>query len=208
MRTVGEDTVEHDEQIFVAFQREQASDLADDKSVARDTETVAQEEIIGGVGKRFSSESTEDARIIFRPADARSEIKVCHRIGGTQKMRSELCSVTFGGGEDGIGEVSLKRAEGWAVNVVDDDGDFGACGGDAPKDTGFAAVCVNDVGLLFFELSRQLPECEEIFQRMNGADEGGDDCQEFWVIYSVFKRTFRSGGWTGNKFDGDVGLLA
>lgn len=148
VRTFWEDASQDEKQIVVAFEREQARDLADDKGVTRDAESVAQERIVVGVGKRFDSEAAEDARVILWFADACGEIEFRHRIGGAKEVRGELRGVTLGGGEDGVGEVSLERAEGRAVDVVDDDGNFGACGGDASEDAGFAAVGVNDVGLL------------------------------------------------------------
>ena len=90
-------------------------------------------------------------------------------------MGGESGGEFFGSGEYGVGEVALERTERGAVDVVDDDGDFGAGCGDASKDASFAAVGVNNVGLLFFQQAREVLEREEIFQRMNGADECGDE---------------------------------
>ena len=162
----------------MALEREQARDLANDKGVARDVKSVAQERIVGGVGEGFDLESAEDAGVILRFADACGEIKSGHCVGGAEEVCGELGSVSFGSGEKGVGEVSLERAEGRAMDVVDDDGNVGAGGGDASEDSSFAAVGVDDVGLLCFEQSRQVLEREEIFQRMNRADEGGDDCEK------------------------------
>ena len=82
MRTVREDTFQDSEQIVVAFEREQSGDLADDKGVARDAESVAQERIVDGCGEGFNLEAAEDACVILRFADACGEIEFRHRIGG------------------------------------------------------------------------------------------------------------------------------
>ena len=47
----------------MAFERKDAGNFTDDEGVARDVETIAQEQIVGGVNEWFNVESAEDAGV-------------------------------------------------------------------------------------------------------------------------------------------------
>ena len=61
------------------------------------------------------------------------------------------------------------------MNRVDDERDAGAFGGEPAEDSRLAAVGVDDVGFLFAENLFQSAQREKILQRMNGADQFGND---------------------------------
>ena len=63
------------------------------------------------------------------------------------------------------------------MDVMDDHGDASPCGSHAPEDAGFAAVGMNDAGLLLFQQAGQMAEREKIFPRMNQPDQRRDNRQ-------------------------------
>ncbi len=72
-----------------------------------------------------------------------------------------------------------------------------------------AAVRVDEIRLLFAQDFFQFAERDEIFQRMNRADEFGNNGKQPGNFRRFsFQRTFRAGGRAGNQFHFDAGLLA
>ena len=92
-------------------------------------------------------------------------------------MIRDAGGVAFGGGENFIGERALEISNRRAVDVMEDERHAGAPGRDSSENARLAAVGMNEVGLLFAKDFFQFSERDEIFQRMNGADQFGDDGQ-------------------------------
>ncbi len=80
------------------------------------------------------------------------------------------------------------------MDGVDDDGDAGAGGGQAPNDAGFAAVGVYDGGGVGAEYAGEAGEGAEVMPRADGADEVREDAQESGFIFEQrFEGTFGAG---------------
>lgn len=94
------------------------------------------------------------------------------------------------------------------MNGVDDDRHAGARGGEASEDAGFAAVGVNDVRPGAAENFGELPQRACVLPGMNGADEFGQHGEQTGIFReTIFERTFRAGGWTGDEIDFEAGLF-
>ena len=78
-------------------------------------------------------------------------------------MRGGAGCVTFGGGKNPVGQPSLKRSEGWAVNVVDDHRHARAPGREAAENSRLAAVRVDNVRPLLAQDFFKLPQREPVF---------------------------------------------
>ena len=124
---------------------------------------------------------------------------------------------TFDVRENKIGERALKISERRAVDVMDDDRHARAFSGESSEYSRLAAVRVDDVGLLRAQDFFQFPQRDEIFQRMHGTDEFGNDCQsrvegrgsragEDFSRF-VFQRAFGANRRAGNQFHLDIGFL-
>ena len=162
----------------------------------------AQRQIVRRVQKRFHGEAAENAREHFRAADAGGEIEPRHGLGGTDEMRGDSGGVTFGGGKNPVGQRALKRAEGRAVNVVDDHRHARAPGREAAENSRLAAVGVDDVGLLFAQDFFQLAQREPVFQRMNRADEFGHAREDFRRAGRIQVPANLRGRWSGRRANG------
>ena len=97
-----------------------------------------------GLQERFQVETAENAREHCRLADAGGEIQFRHRRRGTEEMVGDAGGALFGGGENEIGGRALKIAERRAVDVVNDDRNTRAFGGEPAENAGLAAVGVDD----------------------------------------------------------------
>src|SRR6185295_8395735 len=106
-----------------------------------------------------------------------------------------MCCVTgskfFGGTENEVRDGPLKRTEGGAVDVVDDDGNPGAVGGDASENARFTAVGVDEVRAALAQKSRELAGGVQVEKRMNRADERRNDGEEMGSGDERFQGTFR-----------------
>ena len=85
--------------------------------------------------------------------------------------------IFFSGAENEVGGGVLEIAERRAMNRVDDDRNARAPCREPAKNARLAAVGVDDVGLLFAQDFFQSAERQKILERMNGADEFGNDCR-------------------------------
>src|SRR5665213_2360526 len=83
--------------------------------------------------------------------------------------------MTFGGDENEVGERALEISKRRAVNVMNDDGHARTSGREASEKSGLAAVGVDEIRPLFAQNFFKFAEGDEIFQRVNGADEFGND---------------------------------
>ncbi len=90
----------------------------------------------------------------------------------------EASGESFCSAEAEIGEGALEGAEGGAVDRMDDDGDAGLAGGYPAEKAGFAAMGMDDVGLLLFEVPGELLQGAGIVPWVDGAYKGGDYGQE------------------------------
>ena len=84
----------------------------------------------------------------------------------------------FGGAENEICGRVLEFPERRPVDCVDDNWHTRAFRRETAKDSGLAAVGVNDVRFLFAKKVFQFPQREKIFQRMNRADEFGNNFEQ------------------------------
>jgi hypothetical protein len=92
---------------------------------------------------------------------------------------------------------------------MDDDGNLCAPGGEATENTSFATVGMDNMRFLFPQDFFQFAEGDEIFQRVNRADEFGNQCEQSGVFFNFrLQRAFRAGRWSGNQADFDAGFLA
>jgi hypothetical protein len=108
-----------------------------------------------------------------------------------------------------VGQRALKIAERRAVDVMDDDGHAGAPGGQPAENARLAAVRVDNIRFLlaqdFFELSKG----DEIFQRLNRADEfgnAGEQSGDFGRLH--FSEPSGPIGRAGNQLHFDAGFCA
>jgi hypothetical protein len=92
---------------------------------------------------------------------------------------------------------------------MNDDGHACAVCRDPSEDSRLAAVRVDDVGLLFAQDFFQFSQRKNIFQRMNGADEFGNEREQSGNFCRlIFERAFRAGSRAGNQTDLDAGFSA
>src|SRR5260221_13293660 len=89
-------------------------------------EVFAEHEVVRCIQKRLQIEAAENAREHFGFPNPSRKIKLRHRAGGAEEMVGDFGGVTFGGGENKIGERALKISERRAMDVMDDDGHAGA----------------------------------------------------------------------------------
>ena len=217
-RTGRQQELERSKQIRVPFARHQPRELADDKIFRRESKLPSQRQIRLRGEERREGEAAENFGVIFRPPDVGGEVIFFHRLGDDDKMVGDFGGVSFGGGENKIGRRALKISERRAVDVMNDDRHAGAFRGEPSEDSRLAAVGVDEVRLLRAENFFQLAERDEIFQRVNGADEFGDELK--LIIGSCglrvgknsaglgFERTFGADGGAGDQIDFDAGLGA
>ena len=90
-------------------------------------------------------------------------------------MVGDLGGVALGGGENKVGERALKISKRGAVDVMNYFGNAHASGREASEDSRLAAVGVDQIRFLFAQDFFQFAEGDEIFQRVDGADEFGDE---------------------------------
>ena len=118
-------------------------------------------------------------------------------------MIGDFGGVFFGGGENKIGERALKLSERRTVDMMNDEGHASTFRGEASEDSGLTAVRVDEIGLLCAQKFFKLAQRDKIFQRMNGADEFGKNCEIGSLVSKnfprrVFKRAFGADSWAGN----------
>src|SRR5665647_452240 len=173
------------------------------------SELAAECEVVGRVQERFEFEAAEDACEHFRFSNSGGEIKFRHRTGGAEEMVGDAGGIFFGGGENKIGDRALKVSERRAMDVMNNDGHAGAFCRQPSENSRLAAVRVDEAGFLFAQDFFQFAERDEIFQRMNGADEFGNDGEQSGNFCGFsFERTFRPNCRAGDQIDFDAEFLA
>ena len=131
-----------------------------------------------------------------------------HGVGHADEMSGDGAGAAFGRQKDGIWQRALKRAEGRAVNGVDDDGNAGAARRQTAQDSGFAAVRMDDARAGLAENSGQTPPARASLNRMNGTNQGREDGQESGIgLEGGFQRAFRPGGRPGKRLTSMPGLF-
>ena len=90
-------------------------------------------------------------------------------------MVGDLGGVAFGGGENKVGERALKITKRRAVDVMNYFWNARAFRREASENPRLAAVGVDQIRFLLAQNFFQFAERDEIFQRMDGADEFGDE---------------------------------
>ena len=90
-------------------------------------------------------------------------------------MSGASAGVSLRCSEEPVGEPSLKRTKGRAVNRVDDDWNTRLPGGDSPENAGFATVGMNDIRPGLDEHPAQSPHCQNVLPGMDRTDQLWDD---------------------------------
>ena len=129
----------------MSFEPEKPGDFADDNIVLGESKLGTSSGVIARRKERLRIESAEDFRVLIRAANARCQILLFHGIGDDHKMGGGPGRKPFSGAEHTIGKRSLEPAKRGTMNGMDDDGHRGLSGGKAAKETGFAAVSVDNV---------------------------------------------------------------
>ena len=105
---------------------------------------------------------------------------------------------------------ALKIAERRAVNVWMMTGTPARLAASRPRMPALPLCVWTMSGFCSRRIFSSLRKREQIFQRMNGPDEFGNDGEQFRRIFEDFgfQRAFRAGGRAGNQIDFDAGFLA
>lgn len=162
-------------QIIMAFEFDEPRNGAYDEIIRRDPKFFPQIQIVFYGEKRFEREAAENFYVLFSAANADGEILGFHGFGDDDEVVGDAGGFFFCGAENKIAQTALKIPERRAVNGMNDDGHARASRGEASKNPGFAAVGVDDVRFLFAKDFFQAMQCEPIIQRMNRADEFGNN---------------------------------
>jgi hypothetical protein len=104
-------------------------------------------------------------------ADAGGEVLVAHGVGNHDKVVCESSGELFGSKEAGVGQGSLERPERRAMDGMNDDGDAGLAGSYSTEEAGFAAMGMEDVRFLVFQVPYELQQGPGILPGVDGADE-------------------------------------
>ncbi len=196
------------EEVVMALEFEEAGDLGDDEVVGQEAELGSESGVWGGVEEGGEGEPGEDAGELGFVADAGGEVLAGHGIGDDDEVVGDPAGDLFGAGEGGIGDRALERAEGGAVDGVDDDGDAGGACGETAEDAGLAGVGVDDVGVMGAEMASEMEEGEEVGPGLDGADEFGDGDESVRERGELgFEGTFRAIGRAGEELDIPVGMV-
>src|SRR5262245_44562996 len=139
------------EEGVMPFEFEQAGYFADDDVIGLESVARAQSDIVLGVEKGFERKAAEDASVLLRAADARSEILIPHRISNGDKVRGNASGALFSGTEKPVGKVALEISEGGAVDCVNDNRHARLRGSEAAQHARLTAVGVDDVWLPLVE---------------------------------------------------------
>ena len=116
--------------------------------------------------------------VLIRAPDAGGQVLLLHGIGHDDEMGGDPGGVTFRSAKQRVGHRTLKGAEGWPVNGVEDDRHAGAGGGEPPQDAGLAAVRVDDVGPAGAKQLGELPPGQTVFPRVKRADQFRHDGEQ------------------------------
>lgn len=189
-------------QVIVALEFEEAGDVADDDVVRSDLPARANRRIVGGRQERGQREAAEDFSVLGRLADAGGKILACHGVGDGDEMGGDFAGAAFSGAKKSVGQRALKRAEGRAVDGVDNDGDGGTMSGEASEKTRLAAVSVDNVGTELAEETSEFAPGKQVFPRMDGADQFRQEPEGLRRSgEGGFKRAFGAGSGAGNQVD-------
>jgi hypothetical protein len=190
------------EEVIVALKFEEAGDLGDDEVVGLESELGGEGGVWGGVEEGGERESGEDAGELGLVADTGGEVLAGHGIGDDDEVVGDASGDLFCAGEDGVWNRALKRAEGGAVDGMDDDGDASGASGETTEDTGLAGVGVDDVRAMGAEMAAEMEEGEEIGPRLDWADELGDGDEAVGDLGELgFEGAFGAGGGAGEELD-------
>ena len=116
---------------------------------------------------------------MLRPADAGGEVLRFHCVGDDDEMGCGPGGFFFSGTENKIAQLVLKISKRRAVNRVDDDRNTRALCSEPSKDSRFAAVGMNDVGLLLAENGFEFLQRAPVMDWVNGTDQLGHERKRF-----------------------------
>lgn len=197
------------DEIVVALVFKEAGDFAGDEIVGMDAEALAQVGIVLGGEERLEIEAADDAGELVGATDAGGAVLAGHGIGDDDEVGGEGAGEAFGGAKGGVGGGALKGAERGAVDGVENDGDAGSAGGKSAEEAGFAAVGVDDIGLIAAQEGREGEPGSGVEQGVDGADEGGEEGEGFWGVVELgFDGSFGAGGGPADEVSFDAGQAA
>ncbi len=189
-------------QVVVPFQFEQARHFPDHDVVRGQSQAGAPRRIGFGGEVGTEVEPAQDAGVLGGPADAGGQVLVGHRVGNDDEVGGESSCMALCTAECSVGQRPLERAEGRAVNGMDDRGHPGPPRGQAPKDAGLAAVGVDDVRPALSEQGREFAKGAPVEPGMDRAHERGKPGQQAGLGSDQrFDRAFRAGRQAGDQSD-------
>jgi hypothetical protein len=195
-------------EVVMAFELEEARNLADDEIIGQEAKTGAEGEVIGGGEERFEGKAAQDRGVLGASPDASGEVLARHGFGDHNKVRGDAGSVALGRTENEIREKALKRAEGRAVHRVNNDGDTGTGSGEAAEDSSFAAVGMDNIWAIVAKDGLEVAQGEPVIQWMDGTDKMRFEAQETGQrVKERFEGTFRPARGARNETDLETLLL-
>ena len=204
---LGQQRFGDEQQIVMPFKRRDPSHLPDHKGVRRNAQSLAQAAIVLSFQKRLERKAAENAGVHFGPPNASGEIAARHGIGRTEEVRGKASSESLGAAKKEIRERTLKRTEGRAMDMMDDNRHFGAMGGNAAEDAGFSAVGVDDIGSALAQKRRQSRGGSPVGPGTNRPNEGRHNCQNIGMGGEArLHGTFGSEARARNQFHFEVRL--
>lgn len=125
-----------------------------------------------------------------------------HGVGDGNELRGVARGTAFEKAVNKSDRGGLGAVEAHAVDGMDDDGDAGTAGSAASKDSGLAAVGVNDIGGAFAEHPSEFGKGEGVMREIDGAAEvaGGEDFRA-GVMGLGPERAFGTGFGSGDEGD-------
>src|ERR1051325_6902806 len=124
----------------MALEPEQAGNLADHDVIGLDSKTGAQFGIVLRSQKWVEREAAEDRGVLLRLSDTGCQILSLHGFGHDDEVSGDFGGAPFCCAKRKVGQRTLERTKGGAVDGVDDDWHAGTRGSQAAQNTGFAAM--------------------------------------------------------------------
>jgi hypothetical protein len=132
--------------------------------------------------------------------DAGGDVLPGHGVGDDDEVVGDAGRDALGPGEEGVGGGALERAEGRAVDGVEDDRDAGLPGGKPSEDAGLARVGVDDVRPVPTEGADEVAVSEPVGPGTDRSDEVWEEGQCARVfVEQVFQGAFSAGGGAGQE---------
>jgi hypothetical protein len=135
-------------QIVMAFEVKESSDLTDDNVLFLKPVTVSQlGTTLSRIQKRFYIHAAIDGCELFSRRSARGDHQIGHRIGDGNHVVATLRGPAFTAAKEGSGGRRLKSMKGRAVNGVNHQRHMQIPRDTSPKESPFRAMGVNNIRL-------------------------------------------------------------